>query len=94
MANSVGINSLGVLSGMNVGATSAGESAKTTAVKTVTSAPALDQASLSAAGGYAAQGDGDVRTAKVAALSAAIANGTYNVSADDVAGKILDLLLG
>ena len=94
MADSVGINSLSVLSSASVGATSAGESAKAAVVKTGVGAPALDQASLSVAGGFAAQGDGDVRTEKVAALSAAIANGTYNVSADDVAGKILDSLLG
>ena len=36
----------------------------------------------------------DVRTEKVAALQAAIANGTYNVSASDVADKLIGSLLG
>ena len=36
----------------------------------------------------------DVRTAKVAALQAAIAGGTYNVSAGDVADKLIENLLG
>jgi negative regulator of flagellin synthesis FlgM len=57
-----------------------------------------DQASLSTAGGLIAQAisgsNSDVRTDKVAALQQAIANGTYHVASSDVAGKIVDSLLG
>jgi negative regulator of flagellin synthesis FlgM len=35
----------------------------------------------------------DVRTAKVEALQKAIADGSYNVSSSDVAGKMIDSLL-
>ena len=54
-----------------------------------------DQASVSVAGGLAAQGtsDGDVRLDKVAALQQQIAAGTYKVSAGDVADKIVSSLL-
>ena len=55
----------------------------------------VDQASLSAAGGLAASsaGDSDVRTDKVAQLQQAIASGTYNVPASDVASKLVESLL-
>jgi negative regulator of flagellin synthesis FlgM len=55
-----------------------------------------DQASLSAAGAFASRtsGESEVRLAKVAGLQQAIANGTYHVSSSDVAGKIIDSLLG
>ena len=52
-----------------------------------------DQATFSQASGLAAQGDLDVRTEKVQALSKAIAEGTYSVPAGDVAGKMIDSLL-
>jgi negative regulator of flagellin synthesis FlgM len=52
-----------------------------------------DQTTFSAAGSWIAQpvagGDSDVRTEKVAALQQAIAAGTYNVSASDVADKLI-----
>ena len=51
-----------------------------------------DQVSFSAASS-AVSGD-DVRTDKVQQLQAAIASGTYNVSAGDVADKVMDSLLG
>jgi len=55
----------------------------------------VDQAKVSVAGGLLAQASGlsDVREAKVAALQKAIASGTYNVSAGDVAGKLVDTML-
>ena len=55
-----------------------------------------DQASLSTAGGLIAQnlGDSDARLAKVASLQQAIASGNYNVSAQDVADKLIKDLMG
>ena len=54
-----------------------------------------DQTSVSTAAGLVAQtaGSPDVRLDKVSALQAAIAGGTYKVSAGDVASKIVDSLL-
>ena len=65
--------------------------AGTAASATVTA----DQASLSTVGGLvaAALNGSDVRTEKVAALQQAIGNGTYNVSAADVADKLIGALL-
>ncbi len=59
------------------------------------SARTYDQASVSVAGGLAAQGtsEGDVRLDKVAALQQQIASGTYLVSASDVADKLVQSLL-
>jgi negative regulator of flagellin synthesis FlgM len=56
---------------------------------------ALDQTKLSGFGGALAQAltQSDVRMDRVAALQQAIANGTYNVSASDVADKIISSLL-
>jgi negative regulator of flagellin synthesis FlgM len=50
-----------------------------------------DEANLSSAGGIVAQAleGSDVRTAKVAALQQAIADGSYNVASSDVAEKII-----
>jgi negative regulator of flagellin synthesis FlgM len=54
-----------------------------------------DQANVSLAGGLMAQAlqSPDVRSDKVAALQASIANGSYNVSSADVADKMIDSLL-
>lgn len=56
---------------------------------------ALDHAKLSGFGGALAQAltQSDVRMDKVTALQQAIAAGTYNVSASDVADKIISSLL-
>ncbi len=55
----------------------------------------VDSAKLSAAGGLAAQATdtSDVRLTKVAELKAAIAGGTYNVSASAVADKMVEGML-
>lgn len=89
-----GISSLGKL----LGSLTLSESKpKTDAVAVQgTEKPVQDQASVSVAGGLAAQaaGDSDVRLARVQQLQAAIANGTYRVSATDVADKMIESLLG
>lgn len=56
---------------------------------------ATDETKLSPAGELMARAlaGSDVRTAKVEALQKAIADGSYNVSASDVAGKIINSLL-
>ena len=56
---------------------------------------AVDHAKLSGFGGALAQAltQSDVRMDKVTALQQSIANGTYNVSANDVADKIISSLL-
>jgi negative regulator of flagellin synthesis FlgM len=67
-------------------------SASTAAANTAASS---DQANLSSTGSVIAQaltGD-DVRTDKVAALSEAIASGSYNISSSDVADKLIQSLL-
>jgi negative regulator of flagellin synthesis FlgM len=55
-----------------------------------------DQATLSNAGSEVSQaaGDSGVRMEKVAAVQAALAAGTYNVPATDVAGKLIEAMLG
>jgi negative regulator of flagellin synthesis FlgM len=56
----------------------------------------VDQTSLSSTSGLVAQTLGssdDVRTEKVAALQQSITSGTYNVSAADVADKLINALL-
>lgn len=60
------------------------------------SAEKTDQASLSSHSLAAAmqQPDADVRMDKVNSVRAAIESGTYHVSADTVAGKMIDNLLG
>ena len=54
-----------------------------------------DQATLSAGAAAIsrADGSGDVRMDKVAAVQAAIAGGTYSVPASAVAGKMMDAML-
>lgn len=55
-----------------------------------------DQATLSSAASLAALAgpDADVRAEKVAAIQQALASGTYNVPASEVAGKMIDHMLG
>jgi negative regulator of flagellin synthesis FlgM len=57
--------------------------------------PQSDEARLSSTGGLIAQAleGSDTRTAKVEALQKTIADGSYNVSSSDVAGKIIQSLL-
>ena len=61
-----------------------------------TQAAGSDRATLSSAASEVAQtssGD-DVRLDKVATIQAALAVGTYNVSASAVASKVMDSMLG
>ena len=60
------------------------------------SALSSDQATFSSAGSEVSQtaGGTEVRMEKVAAIQAALAAGTYNVPAADVATKVVDSMLG
>ena len=75
-------------------ATRAGSSSGST-IGSTTIGTSVDHASLSAAGGLAAQSTdmSDVRTTKVAELRQAIASGTYNVPASAVADKMVESML-
>jgi negative regulator of flagellin synthesis FlgM len=55
-----------------------------------------DQTHLSAAANIVSQslGQTDVRTEKVASVQAAIASGSYHVDTSQVAGKLIDHMLG
>jgi negative regulator of flagellin synthesis FlgM len=55
-----------------------------------------DQATLSSAASVAAQTspDADVRMEKVAQVQQALAQGTYSVPSSEVAGKMIDQMLG
>lgn len=57
---------------------------------------AADQATLSSAASAASvvAPDSDVRMEKVAAIQQAMLSGTYNVPASEVAGKMIDHMLG
>lgn len=70
------------------------ERSKTADVKPAGSTD-TDETKLSPTGGLIAQAlaGSDVRSSKVEALQKAIADGSYNVSSSDVAGKIMDSLL-
>ncbi len=59
------------------------------------SALSSDQATFSSAGSEVSQtaGGTEVRMDKVASIQAALAAGTYNVSASDVASKVVDSML-
>jgi flagellar biosynthesis anti-sigma factor FlgM len=107
MAGLNGISSLGAVPGIhstngNVNAASSVAESAASATRTTngsnSSAPVnrtQDQASVSSAGGLVAQAlnTSDVRLDKVAALQSQIASGTYSVSSQDVASKIVDSLL-
>jgi negative regulator of flagellin synthesis FlgM len=58
--------------------------------------PATDRATVSAAGAQISQpgSDADVRWEKVAAIQQALADGTYDVPASEVATKMVDSMLG
>ena len=60
------------------------------------SALSSDQATFSSAGSEVSQtaGDTGVRMDKVASIQAALAAGSYNVSAGAVASKVVDSMLG
>jgi negative regulator of flagellin synthesis FlgM len=60
------------------------------------SAFSSDRATLSSVGSEVASTvtDSDVRTDKVAGIQAALAAGSYNVSASAVASKVVDSMLG
>jgi negative regulator of flagellin synthesis FlgM len=61
-----------------------------------TTASATDQTHLSTAANIVSQSASqtDVRTDKVASVQAAIGGGTYQVNASQVAGKLIDHMLG
>lgn len=63
---------------------------------TNSSAASADEAHLSSAAKMATQTGAlpDVRAEKVAGVQAALAAGTYNVSSSEVAGKLIDHMLG
>jgi negative regulator of flagellin synthesis FlgM len=90
---------LGSLSGNVSGVSQAAQSAATNgtgpAVSSSAASLGTDQASVSSTGGLVAQAlsTPDVRTDKVAELQSAIASGSYQVPASEVAGKIVDSLL-
>ena len=95
-----GIGSLQkMLGSLNVNEASTAATAKAKAGTTPGSTQALrgnqrDAATLSVAGGLAAQAAvSDVRVAKVSQLQRAIASGTYNVPARAVADKMIEGLL-
>ena len=58
--------------------------------------PAADRATVSVAGAQISQpgSDADVRWEKVAAVQQALADGTYDVPASEVATKMVDSMLG
>lgn len=90
MTHTSGVGSLGSLAGLTTVQEKRNDAVKPQGVMTPVK---LDQASLSVAGGLAAQSGTDVRLDKVQALQTAIANGTYNVPAAAVASKMVDSLL-
>ena len=100
MANTTGISGAPLLHTLfqqsdRVGnARSTAEPASAKALSTTAS----DKTALSSAGGALAnasvQDSDDVRTAKVAQISASIANGSYQVPAGAVADKLIQHLLG
>ena len=72
------------------------ERASEVAGSTNNPAPPADEAHLSSAAKMVTQTGSlpDVRAEKVASVQAALAAGTYNVSSSEVAGKLIDHMLG
>jgi negative regulator of flagellin synthesis FlgM len=72
------------------------ERAAEVAGSTSNPAASADEAHLSSAAKMATQTRSlpDVRAEKVAGVQAALAAGTYNVSSSEVAGKLIDHMLG
>ncbi|SNS75518.1 anti-sigma-28 factor, FlgM family [Granulicella rosea] len=93
-----GITNLQNLPGITV-TPAAGKPTANSVLATPAAAPKQDQTSLSGASNLlskavaSSSSVSDVRFEKVAALQAAIADGTYSVSSHDVAAKIVDQLL-
>jgi flagellar biosynthesis anti-sigma factor FlgM len=89
------LNVLKTLLGVTPPGTSAAQTPRSGTVSDAQS-PTSDRATLSSAGSEVAQsaGEGDVRTAKVAEIQAALQGGTYDVPASAVAAKIVDSMLG
>ncbi len=78
------------------GAAAAGKTGSSAEPSVKISSNTVDSANLSAAGGLAssqATDTSDVRLSKVAELKAAIAGGSYNVSASAVADKMVEGML-
>ena len=75
---------------------SAPDNVSTASEGSIANVAQVDQATLSSTGGLVAQAleGSDTRSAKVASLQQTIAAGNYNVSAADVADKIIQSLLG
>ena len=69
---------------------------KAQSVDAQTEQTGADRATLSAAASLAAAAapDSDVRMEKVNAVQQALASGAYNVPASEVAGKMMDHMLG
>ena len=82
------------LLGTQAAATTATQQAKSTTTS-ASSALGSDQATVSSAGSEVSQtvGDADVRLDKVATIQTALTTGSYDVSASDVATKVVDSML-
>jgi len=91
------LGALTVNSSTNVsGAAAAGKAGSSQESSVKISSNTVDSANLSAAGGLAssqATDTSDVRMTKVSELKAAIASGSYNVSASAVADKMVEGML-
>jgi flagellar biosynthesis anti-sigma factor FlgM len=89
------LNSLNPIANLTSVGSQAGNSTQTDAAASPVAAGS-DRATVSAVGNGIAQSslDPDVRWEKVAAISQALADGTYNVPASAVASKMVDSMLG
>lgn len=89
------LEGLKTLLGVNPASQAAPQSKGTTAALTGNTFDA-DRATLSSAGSEVSQAASaeDVRTEKVAGVQAALAAGTYNVPAEQVASRVVDAMLG